>query len=204
MGGNGMPRILAIDGSYREHGITDQLVAAAVDGARAAGAEVEVVYLRDWPIEFCLNCRHCTQEPGEAPGECVQQDRMAELIARIEGADGYILASPTNDYTVTALFKRFTERLLVYAYWPWDRPAPRLRRPKPGKQALLLSSCAAPGWMGRLFYSTFRQLKLTARTVGARPYRSVSAGLVGMQQEPHLPERARRRAHALGRALARR
>jgi multimeric flavodoxin WrbA len=41
---------------------------------------------------------------------------MATLTQKIETADGIVLASPTNFYTVAALFKRFMERLVVYAY----------------------------------------------------------------------------------------
>ena len=41
---------------------------------------------------------------------------MATLIQEIETADGFLLASPTNFYTVAALFKHFMERLVEYAY----------------------------------------------------------------------------------------
>ncbi len=40
---------------------------------------------------------------------------MRDLIARIEATDALILASPTNFSLVTAVFKRFMERLVVYA-----------------------------------------------------------------------------------------
>ena len=83
--------------------------------ASEAGAETEGVHLRDYTIEFCRNCRQCTQTPGDAPGYCVHQDGMRDLIARIEATDALILASPTNFALVTAVFKRFMERLVVYA-----------------------------------------------------------------------------------------
>ena len=92
---------------------------------------------------------------------------MAALIQKIEAADGFVLASPTNFYTVTALFKRFMERLVVYAYWPWGAPGPRFRKAAANKKALVIASAAAPAFVGRLFYSTIRQLKATAKTIGA-------------------------------------
>lgn len=188
-----MKHLLAIDGSYRPDGMIDQAVAAAVHAATAAGAGVEVVHLRDYPIEFCRNCRECTQEPGELPGRCVQSDGMQALIDRIEAADGYILASPTNFYCVTAVFKRFMERLVVYAYWPWGSPAPKFRKARAGKKAVLIASCAAPGLMGRLFYTTLKQLKMTAKTIGAKPVGSAFVGLVSQQEHTPLPEPARQR-----------
>ncbi len=187
-----MTRILAINGSYRPGGAMDQALETAARAAREAGAEVEVVHLRDTPIQFCKNCRACTQAPGESPGHCVQEDGMADLIARIEAADAFILASPTNFYSVTALFKRFMERLVVYAWWPWGRPAPKFRKTA-GKKAMLIASSAAPGIMGRFFYSTLRQLRETARTLGAKPVGSTFIGLVSQQERPTLGARVQTR-----------
>ncbi len=192
-----MKHLLAINGSYRPDGIMDQAVATAVRAARAAGVEVDVVHLRDYPIAFCRNCRDCAQQPGEAPARCVQDDAMQALVDRIEAADGYILASPTNFYSATAVFKRFMERLVVYAYWPWGMPAPKFRKPRAQKKAVLIASCAAPGLLGRLFYGTLKQLKLTAKTIGARPVGSAFIGLVAQQEHARLPDHARRRIERL-------
>ena len=80
------PRVLAINGSYRDDGTTDQIVAAAVDALTAAGVATEVVNLRNYPIGFCLNCRECTQRAGETPGRCVLDDGMQGLVEKIESA----------------------------------------------------------------------------------------------------------------------
>jgi multimeric flavodoxin WrbA len=187
-----MTKILAINASYRDDGITDQTVEAMIQAVETAGAKVEVVHLREYPIEFCLNCRECTQQPGDAPGECVLQDGMQELIDKIEWADGYILASPTNFGSATALFKRFMERLVVYAFWPWDMNAPQYRKANvPKKKAVLVSSCAAPGILGRWVYGTRRQLKTTAQTIGADTVGVIFTGLVGKDPHPRIPERVR-------------
>ncbi|HEY5647513.1 MAG TPA: NAD(P)H-dependent oxidoreductase, partial [Pseudomonadales bacterium] len=61
-------RLLVINGSYRDDGITDQVMAEIGAAASAAGAQVDEILLREHPIQFCLNCRHCTQEPGSTPG----------------------------------------------------------------------------------------------------------------------------------------
>ena len=192
-----MTRILAINGSYRENGVIDQAVEVAVQVASEAGAAIEVIYLREFRIEFCRNCRQCTQVPGDAPGECVHQDRMRELIDKIEAADGFVLASPTNFYAVTAVFKRFMERLIVYAYWPWGSHAPKFRR----KKAVLIASSAAPGLVGRVFYATLKQLKMTAKTIGAKPVGSVFLGLMSQQEHPTLPGQTRERVRAVAKKL---
>ena len=129
-----MIKILTINGSYRDDGIIDQSVEALAQALELDGAEVEIILLRELPIEFCLNCRACTQQPGAAPGECVIYDSMQELIDKIERADCYILAAPTNFSSVTAIFKRFMERLAVYAFWSWDMNRPQFRKAQAPKK----------------------------------------------------------------------
>jgi multimeric flavodoxin WrbA len=191
-------RILAINGSYRDDGITDQAVATLIENLQALDADVEHVRLRDYPIEFCRNCRECMQQPGESPGHCVHNDGMAEIVQKIEAADGYILAAPTNFYSVTAIFKRFSERLAVYGFWPWGAYAPIFRKAKLQKKpAVIISSCAAPGILGRLTYSTNKNLKTAAQTIGAKVVGSMTTGMISQERKPKLPPRAQRRARAL-------
>lgn len=185
-----MKKILAINGSYRKDGITDQTLEAFARAANTIGAEVEIILLRDYPIEFCRNCRECTQQPGDRPGTCILHDGMEQLIEKIELADGYILASPTTCYSASALFKRFQERLVAYAYWPWDMNAPQLRKAgMPRKKAIVVSSCAAPGPMGKWLYHTHRQLKNTAKAIGAEVVGSIFTGLIAKDPNAALPER---------------
>jgi multimeric flavodoxin WrbA len=193
-----MKKVLAINGSYRDDGITDQTVEALAQAIEAAGGEVEIILLREYPIGFCLNCRACTQQPGAAPGECVLHDGMQDLIGKIERADGYILAAPTNFFSVTAIFKRFMERLAVYAYWPWDMNGPQYRKAQsPRKKALLVSSSAAPGIIGRWFYGTHKQLKTTAKTIGAEVVGSLFTGMIAKEKHPKLPKSVRAKINAL-------
>jgi multimeric flavodoxin WrbA len=196
-----MMKILAIAGSYRKDGTTDQAVNVAVQEARRRGAVVDVVQLRDYPIEFCRNCRECTQAPGEVPGQCVLHDDMRELIAKIEAADGLILASPTNAYTVTALFKRFVERLVVYSYWPWGLPAPKLRKTRRAKSALVITSSAAPALLGRLFFTSVKGLKVAATMVGAKTVGSVCIGLAAGAPKATLAANDAKRIERAMRAL---
>ena len=81
--------VLVINGSYRDDGITDQAIEVAVATLKKAGTKTEVINLRDYPIEFCLNCRECTQQTGPTPGKCVLVDGMQALIDKIEAADAF-------------------------------------------------------------------------------------------------------------------
>lgn len=64
-------KVVAIVGSYRKGGTVDTAVDAVLAGAREHGAETKKIYLIDQHIEYCRNCRSCTQDPGETRGKCV-------------------------------------------------------------------------------------------------------------------------------------
>lgn len=119
--GFAMARVVAIVGSYRRGGITDQAIDAVLEGARENGAQTEKIYLIEQQIEFCRNCRMCTQIDGPARGECVHQDDLESVLRRVEDATAVVLGSPVNYYNVTAVFRRFMERLIGYTYWPWGK-----------------------------------------------------------------------------------
>lgn len=198
--GSRRKRVLVINGSYREGGVTDQAIAQALQALQ--GAEIDQVNLREYPIEFCLNCRECMLQAGDAPVNCVLDDAMASLVERIEAADAYILAAPTNLGSVTAVFKRFMERLAVYAFWPWGKPAPKLR--KAGltpKKAMLITSSAAPAIIGRWMYGSPGQLRMTARAIGAKPVGLLFNGLASQQRQPRLSPRAVTRAKSMAQKL---
>ena len=195
-------RVLVINGSYRDDGITDQAVEVAVAALNDNGAETEIINLRDYPIEFCLNCRECTLQPGSSPGTCVLDDGMHALIEKIEAAQAYILASPTNFGSATAIYKRFMERLIAYAYWPWDQPYPKFRKTDVApKKALLISSSAAPSWFGRWLFRTSKQLAMSAKTIGAKPVGTLFTGLANTEKHKRLPSKTAERARMLAAKL---
>lgn len=199
---NAHRHVLAINGSYRDGGVTDRVLAEMADELRQHDVNVEVLNLREHPIGFCLNCRQCMQSPGDKPGTCVLDDGMQMIIDKIEAADAYVLASPTNFSSATALFKRFSERLAPFGYWPWGALAPLFRKDKaPTKPAILVSSCGAPGLLGRLSFMSLRELKIAARTFGARSRGSMLTGLVSRERHPELSPRTQRTARRLAQRL---
>ncbi len=195
-------KIVAITGSYRRGGITAQAVAEAAGAARSAGAQVDVIDLLDRRIEFCTNCRACTQEPGAKRGVCVLNDDMAGILDRVDAADGLILAAPVNYFNVTALMRRFLERLIVYSFWPWGGMVPKPRIKTPSRKALLITSSAMPSLAGRFFTGAMRALNYAAAGVGAKKSGTMFIGLSAMAPKQALTEKEKKKARALGRRLA--
>jgi multimeric flavodoxin WrbA len=107
--------ITAIYGSPRRQGNTAALLTRAVAGARAAGAVVSEVVLRDLKMSPCLEIYGCKQA-----GRCVIQDDFHRVINDMMGSQGIMLASPIFFYTVSAQTKILMDRcqsLWVKKYW---------------------------------------------------------------------------------------
>ncbi len=62
---------------------------------------------------------------------------------------------------------------------------------------MLIASSAAPGLIGRFFYGTLKQLKVTEQIIGARPVGSVFIGPMFQQERPALPGKAQNRVRAI-------
>lgn len=187
-------KIVAIVGSYRKGGTIDTAVQAILEGAREKGAQTSTIYLTDQHIEFCHNCRRCTQAPGLQRGQCVQEDDLQGILDEIEKADAIVLGSPVNDWNVTAIFRRFMERLLGATYWPWGKGAPRARDTHFARRAVLVASSAMPGFWIPLVTGAARALRVTARMLGAKTVAKLWIGLAA--QQPHEPLSAKTLEHA--------
>lgn len=196
------PKVVAIVGSYRKGGTIDQAVEAILEGARAKGAITQTVQLRNCHIEFCTNCRHCMQEPGETRGKCLQQDDLEPILAGIESADAVVLGAPVNAFNTTALFRRFIERLAGYGYWPWGQNAPKTRNKLQPRKAVLVTSAAMPGFLIPLTTGAPRALRTAAGLLGAKTVGKLWIGLAAHEEHQKLPFHIRLRARHLGARLA--
>ena len=195
-------KIIAIVGSYRKDGIIDSAIDEILRAAAETGAETEKIYLIDQHIEFCTNCRKCTQEEGPQRGKCVQKDDLDLLLAKIEQADGLVIGSPTNFFNVTAVTRRFIERLVCYAFWPWGQKGPAMRSKEKSKKAVLVTSSAMPAPLGKFFTGSLRILKITAGTLGAKPIGTLAIGMAALSERQELTPAVVKKARLLGHRLS--
>ncbi|MDR3744998.1 MAG: flavodoxin family protein [Acidobacteriaceae bacterium] len=195
-------KVLAIVGSYRKGGTIDSAVQAILGGARERGAETRTIYLTDQHLEFCTNCRSCTQTPGPERGSCTQKDDLQFILAEIDSSDVLVLGSSVNYWNVTALFRRFMERLIGCAYWPWGGAAPRLRTQRFTRQAVLVASAAMPGFCIPLLTGAARALRITAKSLDGKPIAHLWIGFTGKQPDQKLPPRTLEQARRIGLRLA--
>jgi multimeric flavodoxin WrbA len=109
--------ILGILGSPRVKGICARLLDAALEGAAGQGATVKRFDLIKLNIQHCLGCCKCLfDDPSLPQGRCPLKDDMAGVLEEYGSADGYIMASPVYDGSVTALMKKFIERKIALTH----------------------------------------------------------------------------------------
>ncbi|MDO8588218.1 MAG: flavodoxin family protein [Armatimonadota bacterium] len=111
-------KVLAIQASANTDGLTSSLAQAALEGARSAGAEVELVHLNQLGIGSCRVCGdgwgRCCKE-----GLCEQEDQFQPLRDKMNAADALIISTPVYFHDVSETAKNFLDRLRR-CEWPHE------------------------------------------------------------------------------------
>lgn len=124
-------KILAVNGSPNgPSGNTDILMQAFLSGAKVAGADIDMVYLKDKNINHCKGCFNCMQK---TPGVCCQNDDMGYLLDKVQQADVLVYGTPLHTYTVTSYMKIFMDRNMALTF---AEPT--------YKKMVLVSTCGLP------------------------------------------------------------
>jgi multimeric flavodoxin WrbA len=181
-------KMLAVMGSPRKGGNTDILVSRIAQGARAGGAEVEIVRLGECSVQECNGCHACWRT-----GVCSKNDDMRRLYPRIIEAEVIVFGTPVYWYGPTALMKAFIDRF-VYFNCPENRPGVRGKK---AVVALVLEEDNQATWQPVLdfFNKSLTYLEMTlAETV-------VVPGVGGRGEITGRPDRLEQ-AEQLGRTLA--
>lgn len=105
--------VVAFNGSARLEGNTALLVREVFQELQAAGIGTELVQLAGKTLHGCRACYACFEKKN---GRCAWDDDFVNAcIARMAGADGIILASPTYYTDVSAEMKALIDRAGVVA-----------------------------------------------------------------------------------------
>ncbi len=100
-------RILALIGSPRKGGNTDALVNQILKGSRKSGHVGEKVFIYDYKISPCVDCRECKK--GDFV--CPTNDGMKKIYPKMEQADLILFGTPIYWYGPTAKMKLIIDRL---------------------------------------------------------------------------------------------
>lgn len=104
-------KILGILGSPHPRGNTAILLDAALEGARAAGAEVERISIAGLTLKYCAGCARCYRD-----GRCVNEDDVEIVKEKMLAADGILLGSPVYIRTVSGQLKTIMDRCAYFVH----------------------------------------------------------------------------------------
>ena len=104
-------KILVLLGSPRRKGNSAILAERIAEGARAAGAAVETVYLHALAIAPCKACYACQKPKSKG---CSIDDDMQPLYRKMIEADAWVIASPVYWFTMSAQLKLWMDRCLAF------------------------------------------------------------------------------------------
>lgn len=121
-----MKKFYAINGSPRTNWNTAQLLEKALEGARDAFPNEEVITeqinLYDLSYTGCQSCFACKRKGGSSYGKCAIKDDLNDILEKILESDGVIVGSPIYFRNVTGQLHSFFERLLFpYVVYSEDR-----------------------------------------------------------------------------------
>ncbi len=103
-------RILVLQASPNEDGLTATMAKEAMAGAQAAGADTELVHLKQMKLDAC---RACDDGWGKCRREslCVIEDDIETVRTKMSEADGIVLSTPVYFGEVAEVVKNFFDRL---------------------------------------------------------------------------------------------
>lgn len=104
-------QVLAINGSPRTRWNSAQILASALDGARSAGAETEMIHLYTQKYSGCRSCFACKKIGGPSYGRCALEDDLRAVLDKALAADALLIASPVYFGDITSGLRAFLERL---------------------------------------------------------------------------------------------
>ena len=108
-----MKRVIIISTSLRRGSNSDKLADKFVEGAKAAGHDVEKISLMGKEIQFCKGCLAC-----QKLGRCVINDDVNDIMAKVLEADVVAWATPIYYYEMSGQMKTLIDRM--NAMYPLD------------------------------------------------------------------------------------
>lgn len=106
-------KVVAINGSPKEHGNTFAAISAVCEQLTAEGIECEIIHVGNKAVRGCIACGQCGRNKNE---KCVLEgDGVNEWVQAIKSADGLILGSPVYYSAIAGTMKCFLDRAFYVA-----------------------------------------------------------------------------------------
>lgn len=138
-------KALFLNGSPRKNFNTAQMLQKAMEGAEAAGAEVELIHLFDYEFTGCRSCFACKIKNSKTDGVCAIRDSIRPVIEKAQEADVLVIGSPVYFGYPTGQVRNLVERLLFpLDTYQFDEDGNRLKVPHKPVQTGLIYTMNCP------------------------------------------------------------
>jgi multimeric flavodoxin WrbA len=160
-------KVLGFSGSPRANGNTELLLKEFLRGSTDAGAETELIRLRNVRFDPCISCNRCFKT-----GRCEVEDAFQPIYDKIAGADHIVLASPIYFMAVSAWAKTLIDR--CQCFWAkkyiLKQPTPTYRGnvERRGVFISTAGSNVAAAFDGAVF-----TMKYFFDAIGVKPYKNL-------------------------------
>ena len=108
-------KVVGICGSPRK-GNTEWMLRKLMEGVAKAGAETELILLREKDIKRCDGCLGCEVGGEQRKGICTIQDDMQQIYPKLVEADALAFGTPVYFEMLSGLLKNFIDR--TCPIWP--------------------------------------------------------------------------------------
>ncbi len=103
-------KVLAINSSpLKSKGNTHMILEPFLEGAKEAGAEVELLYTKDLNIKPCNGEFSCWYK---TPGKCMLNDDMESVLEKVQQADIIVFATPLYVDGMSGPMKNMIDRMI--------------------------------------------------------------------------------------------
>ena len=103
-------KVLLLNGSPHEKGCTARALEEVIKVLNEEGVETELVQIGKESLSGCISCNFCYKN-----GRCVFDDKVNEVAAKFEEADGLIIGSPVYYASPNGAALAFMDRLFYSA-----------------------------------------------------------------------------------------
>jgi multimeric flavodoxin WrbA len=149
-----------------DKGNTAVILHPFLDGMRAAGAEVELLYTKKLNIKPCQGEFNCW---FKTPGECFQEDDMRLLHPKLSAAEVWVFATPVYVDGFSGPMKNLLDRLIPHVQPFFELRDGHCRHPKREQEKLekvvLVSNCGF--WEMDNFGPLLVHMEACCRNLGA-------------------------------------
>lgn len=102
-------KVVGLLGSPLSEGNTARLLSLALDGARDAGCETELIDVTCLQFQSCQEMFFCREHDT-----CILDDDMQQMFPKLASADGLIVATPVMTMGIPGMLKSLMDRCQVF------------------------------------------------------------------------------------------